>query len=590
MVNIVTENIGAMPLIAEYLKRMRFAENIDSIVAPLRSNNRRLSHGQTCFVIVLYLLCRPRVLYKLEEWVQDTTYLKVIFPEIETKHLTDDRIADTLKALHEAGISQLFTGQTIEIMKEFKLSMDRVHCDFTSFTVHGDYEDADGEKAIAITYGFSKDNQPDKKQFMQEVAVTSDGGVPVSSQTIDGNTSDVTRYVPVWRDIKQLMGTSDFLIIGDCKLSSEENLLTISRGSGYYLAPLAMYSTLERELREKVLSSSIEPVLLKRQEKDGETITYHGFEAPGILTDEKTGIVYAYRKIFILSSQLKALKIKSLESRLEKAMGEIEIVKGKLNHSKKLDDTEKINSKISSILGRYNVKGLIEYTLTESVAIISNKVGKGRVGANSEFRQLQVKTFNLEFHTNSEAVKVEKELCGYFVLATNKGSSQMSMAQALSSYKQEWVVERIFERLKGPLQVIPIFLELPEHIESMMYLLMSCAQLFTLMDREAKKSLEEKQEKLAGMFPNKIKTGSPKTENIMDKFRNICLVFIVENEEVTISISGLNPLQAKLLQITRANPIGFAPGLISERLNRNDVKEAVVKKAKNMQHVSILQV
>lgn len=302
-VNIVTEFVGALPMIVDYLKRIKFAENIDSLLPPLRSNNRRLSHGQTCFVLVLYLICRPHAMYKAQRWVQETTYLKAVFPDIEPEHLSDDRTADTLKALYDTGVADLFSGQSIQIIKEFNLSVEQVHCDLTSFTVHGDYKDADGERAIAITYGFNKEHRPDKKQFMQEVAVTSDGGVPVTSQTLDGNTADVTRYIPIWKDIHQLMGSSDFLTVGDCKLSSEENLLAIAKGNGYYLAPLAMYNTLKKELRSYVLSSGITPELLKQQVKEGKTVTYKAFEAPGAVVDSETGDSYGYRKIFVLSSQ-----------------------------------------------------------------------------------------------------------------------------------------------------------------------------------------------------------------------------------------------------------------------------------------------
>ncbi|MBC8061050.1 MAG: hypothetical protein H7Y18_10320 [Clostridiaceae bacterium] len=58
-------------------------------------------------------------------------------------------------------------------------------------------------------------------------------------------------------------------------------------------------------------------------------------------------------------------------------------------------------------------------------------------------------------------IKIEEEICCYFVIRTNKSKDELSMKQVLGCYKQEWKVERIFEKLKGPLQVIPIYLEDP---------------------------------------------------------------------------------------------------------------------------------
>lgn len=181
-------------------------------------------------------------MYKVEDWVCQTTHLRVLFSDIEPGHFSDDRITDTFKALQAVGIRNLFSAQSISIIKEFGLSMEQVHCDFTDFVVHGDFKKADGQEAILVTYGFNKKGIKGKKRFNQEVALTADGGVPIMSQTIYGNTAYVSRYIPVWRDIKELMDSSGFVTIGDCKLSSEENLLTIAKGKGHFFSPLAMYS------------------------------------------------------------------------------------------------------------------------------------------------------------------------------------------------------------------------------------------------------------------------------------------------------------------------------------------------------------
>lgn len=575
--NVVTEHIGALPMVADYLKRMRFIEAIDTMVKPLRSNHRRLTHGETCFILVLYLLCRPHVMCKVEDWVRDNTYLKVLFPHIEPEHFTDDRIGDTFKALQAVGIRDLFSAQSINIIGEFALSMEQVHCDFTNFLVHGDFKKADGENSILITYGFDKKGIKGKKQFNQEVAVTADGGVPIMTKTLDGNTADVTRYTSLWRDIEGLMGSSNFITVGDCKLSSDENLLTIAKGKGYFLAPLAMYSTLKEELYGYVLSGEKSPILLKTQQKDGKKITFHGFEVSDSLVDKKTGKAYEYRKIFVLSSQLKDVHEKSLESRLDKALDEIKKLESKLNRFKSVDSTQKIGDSIEAILSKYEVKGLIDYRITEEIEVVKKKIGRGRSGPNSIYREEEVKTHSLVYSMNESAIEDKRKLCGYFVLATNKPKAELPTANALSSYKQEWMVERVFERLKGPLQVVPIYLQLPEHIEAMMYLLMTCAQIFTLMDREAKNSLAAKDEKLEGLFPNKRKVSRPRAEVMMDAFGNIGLSYRAIGDGVEISVGGLNPLQGKILEITGINPIGYSTQYIVGKLNTEEVEIALLK-------------
>lgn len=570
-------------MIAGFLQRMRFIETIDALVKPLRSNHRRLSHGETSFILILYLLCRPHIMCKVEEWVENTTYLKVIFPHIEPGHLTDDRIGDTFKALQAVGIGDLFSAQSIRIIDEFALSVEQVHCDFTNFLVHGDFRKADGENSILITYGFDKKGIKGKKQFNQEVAVTADGGVPVMTKTLDGNTADVTRYTPLWRDIEELMGSSDFLTIGDCKLSSEGNLLAIAKGKGYFLAPLAMYNILKEELSGYVLSDEKSPILLKTQQKDGKKITFHGFEVSDNIVDKKTDETYEYRKIFVLSSQLKDVHEKSLESRLEKASDELKKLESKLNRFKSVDSAEKIEDSIEAILSKYEVKGLIDYRITGETQIVKKKIGRGRPGPNSVYTEGEVKIHSLKYSINETAVENKRKLCGYFVLATNKPKDEFSASDALSSYKQEWMVERVFERLKGPLQVVPIYLQLPEHIEAMMYLIISCAQIFALMDREAKNSLEAEGKKLAGLYPNKRKVARPSAEAMIDVFGNIGLSYRATiDDNVEISIGGLNALQARILEITGVSPIGYSTQYVVGKLNTEEVEVLLLKKINNL--------
>lgn len=65
---------------------MRFIENIDILVTLLRSNHRKLTRGGNCFILILYLLCRRHVMYKVEDRVRDTTYLRALFTDIEPGH------------------------------------------------------------------------------------------------------------------------------------------------------------------------------------------------------------------------------------------------------------------------------------------------------------------------------------------------------------------------------------------------------------------------------------------------------------------------------------------------------------------------
>lgn len=110
-----------------------------------------------------------------------------------------------------------------------------------------------------------------------------------------------------------------------------------------------------------------------------------------------------------------------------------------------------------------------------------------------------------------------------------------------------------------------------------MFLLMTCTQIFTLMDREAKNTLAERGEVMAGLFPNKITTKSPKAEVMLDKMGNISLTYIIDKGKVSVYVSELNPLQNRILDITHVDQRWYDTNYIEERLNQKGILEDWLK-------------
>lgn len=585
--NTGTETIGGLPLIASYLKKLNIINVIDEYTNQLRSNHRRYSHGKTCFVLILYLLFRPHVMYKIEEWVRETTYLRVLFPDIKSEYFNDDRIGDTLDALYMADTCNMFTQQSINISQAFNLDIKETNADFSNFSVYGDF---DCDEGINITYGGApKSKRTDLRQFAIDVAVEAKDGVPIYHKISDGNSADVSKYPSVWRGIRETLGNSDFIMIGDCKLSSENNLLTISRGNGYYIAPQAMYSTAKEDLRRLVIVENRKQELIREELKDNLVIKrYKGFETTDSIADPKTNQPYYLRKIYVWSLQLEKTELDTFCRHLEKAKNEINEILKNIN-SKKYDSEEKITESIKKIFSKYKIDPMIvNYTINKTSTVVQKKIGKGRVGKNTKFEDIVIDIFSLEIVWNDKLIEEEKKLCGYFVLVTNKTSEELSTREVFDLYKKQWKIERIFERLKGHLQVLPIRLNLPRRIEGLMYLLMTCAQVFTLIDRTAKISLEEAGEEIVGLSANKKGLARPKTEAMLDAIRNISLIYKLHDDgEISVKLTGANEFVCKILKITNVDQMLLNDEYISnmldqsEKFDRDDFHQSIMIKFSN---------
>jgi|GEM_PF-5308817 transposase len=216
----------------------------------------------------------------------------------------------------------------------------------------------------------------------------------IGTQSLDGNSADVSNYIPAWKKIKEEIGTTNFLTIGDCKLSSDENLLTIMKGKGYFVSPLAMYSTLKKDLIKYVVIEK-KPLELLKQTKQNEnlTISYSGFEVDAKIVDKETGKEYPYRQIFVYSSQLNQLKLKSINDRIAKSIEEIDDFKEKIKYGKKYDCVEKVSEKISSILKKHNCEELINFTVNEETIVTKKKIGRGRSSSTSEYTYTEKKNY-----------------------------------------------------------------------------------------------------------------------------------------------------------------------------------------------------
>src|SRR5208282_4727147 len=113
--------------------------------------------------------------------------------------------------LFEADRAALLTEVVLAVVKRFAVQLEQLHNDSTSIAFCGQYRDArsvskSGQRAPAITYGYSKDHRPDLKQLLFILTTDADGGVPVQFRTADGNTNDSITHIETWTTLRSVVG------------------------------------------------------------------------------------------------------------------------------------------------------------------------------------------------------------------------------------------------------------------------------------------------------------------------------------------------------------------------------------------------
>jgi hypothetical protein len=169
---VLVKQLGALPVIREYLERLRVKETVDAL-APVREV-AHLTNGEVVTALVANRLTAPRPLYTIQEWAA-TWAIEEVFG-IPPGHLNDDRLGrclDEVAAIHD----RLRGDLTVRAIAAFGLETKTVRWDLTSVPVTGEYPPEEQDAAYAqVGYGYGSGQQK-QVRYLQ---VTTDDGRPSS--------------------------------------------------------------------------------------------------------------------------------------------------------------------------------------------------------------------------------------------------------------------------------------------------------------------------------------------------------------------------------------------------------------------------
>jgi hypothetical protein len=211
-----------------------------------RSRKFEFAIERAIFAMVANRACAPASkLYCFEQWLREDVRIEGT-QKLELHHLY--RAMDFLEAHRE----EIERGIFFRVSDLLNLDVDLVFYDTTS--LHFEIEEADegdengqvhgSEAAGGKSYpaprklGHSKDGRGDVPQIVVGLAVTRDG-LPVRHWIFPGNTVDVTTVARVKEDLRGWrLGRCVF--VGDAGMVSADNLQTLSKGGGRFIVNVPM--------------------------------------------------------------------------------------------------------------------------------------------------------------------------------------------------------------------------------------------------------------------------------------------------------------------------------------------------------------
>ena len=559
-------DIGMLIPLWAYLRKMKFAESIDRIVLLPGRNSDRLSHGVTAEVLALYLASRPHALYKCLNWVEECGFLRLLYPGLRPRHFTEARLQDTFDALFAASLDDIVFLQCCNVVKTWGVDVSVVNIDLTNFTLYGEYDSGGSLDAIKIEYGKPKSGKTGKKQFALEIAVCEDM-IPLHFQALDGATADVTRYTKVWRQIRETVGSSNFVTTGDAKLTSHENLIAISAGGGRYIGP--EFHRTEENLAKYLQRGTLAPLYSVKNRNKANSgkpsmTDFSGFDFQSDIVGED-GSVYYQRTIVVKSNTKEYEELEAVNRDLERAAKHLDELMAKSRKNgmtaqkkKAFLSQDAALAAASKVKNFGKLKGIISVQVVPHNDVIVKYGKTGKPTKSSKRTETPITWYEVSGYTvDQDKLQAKRDLCGYIVLVSNIPPEEASTAELVKSYKLEYRVEHTIRRLKNSVNLTPIYLHLPERIEVLVYLLMTVVQTMSLMDRTARLKLAEQKKALVGLFPNRC-SRRPKAEYMLDALRNIRVNYICKDDVLSASYSKISQLALDIFAILDIDPDLYA--------------------------------
>jgi transposase len=472
--------------------------------------------------------------------------------------LSDDRLSHLLKHLSKPTywhqIECELNARSIEI---YDLSQDVIRCDAT--TVSGDHEvTAEG----LLQFGHSKDD-PTRPQIKVMLGALEPLGMPLATDVLSGERADDGLYLPIIERIRGGLHKTGLLFVGDCKMSALDTRAYLAKHQDMYLSPLpftgATAEAMDAWITEGTTKGNAGALerIVRTNDRGHTVLAAEGYEcartcyAPGDAVD---AAAWNERVVVVRSPRHADQQAAGLEKRLCHAETKLAALTPPRGRGKRqMTDEATLMEAIAIVLKEHRVEGLLSVAWEKQVEQTTQYVGRGRGSLSREKRVIQKTRYQIAHIARQEdAIVACRQRFGWKAFVTNAGPTRLSLRDAVLSYRNEYRVERLFQRLKSRVHIAPLFVKLNEQIEGLTYLLTLGVRVLTVTEFVLRRSLETEQASLPGLHPeNKQKvTDKPTAERILKAFSDVSLTIIknAAGEEILRRLTPLSGVQEDILQ------------------------------------------
>ena len=536
-----TQNLDHLGLVSGIAQDLGLIELIDSKIAC--DPKSRISYGQVVLGMLLNGLgFTSRPMYLSPKFFANKPLDLLIGPGIEASDLGDYQLGKTLDAIYEYGCSKLFEELGSAIFLKEGLETRVGHYDTTSISVHGKGYETEEEDAIKITFGYSKDERPDLRQFMIGLMVEPSYGIPWMFKALDGNTSDKTHFQQVIGTLQKEAKASEepMLLIADSALFTEEGLSQIDKVNYLTRVPHTINQAKD---------------LLSQYQKEDFSVLVEGY---GWKEHRIRIFGREMRWLVVWSDQAFKRESNTLERAIVKQETSLKDALDKLRR-KDFGCREDATKAVEALVKKH------KYLQLDSLNFTSKNKSRGRGRPKAGAKLSQVWRVQATCKRDNEAIDLKTKQLGKFILATNLlDTNRMSSQDILTSYKDQFHVEKDFRFLKSPLCLADaLYLQKPQRIEALSMIMCLALMVYGLGERKLRETLNQLDETIPDQKGKP--TQKPTLRWVFQCFEGISLLSIdLPGQPIQRQVLNLSVVQKQIIAIfgtTTENIylLGFSP-------------------------------
>lgn len=517
--------LGSLPVVASFAKRLNLAATVDQL-CPVR-DVAIATHGQVIEALIANRLTSPTPLLHVEDWARAWAVPEVFGIAPET--LNDDRIGRALEAIAPQ-LDAIVGSIGARAITTFGIDVSRLHWDMTSISLYGDYDQAD-EGFAQPRWGKPKDRRADLKQIQTGLGVAGDGGIPIFHRAYDGGAGEVNQVVGSMEALQKMAGPRHFLLVGDSKLISYDNVKAFFDAGVSFVAPASKHYVPAEVLAAQNLEAATPVDYVAERDADNapeERGSYRVVEDTMVLAGKrKSDPDLSLRRVFVWSSARADAAVHARDKKLARARDDLERLERGLG-SRHYPDADAVTARVAQIGRDRKVKA---YLRTD-------------IASDEDAKPTLVWSFD------QAAIDAEAATDGWYALLTNLDPAAADAGEVLRRYKGQEAVERRYGDFKGPLAVAPMYLKNNRRIAALITVICVALLIFCLIERQVRIAIAPERT-MIGLYPER-RPARPTARNIFAALARMRLIPATGRRPPIVPRP--NDIQLRLLRLLKVDP------------------------------------